>query len=458
MMAMPLSEAAQALCADRTGADVTFHGISTDSRKPMPGALFFALQGPNFDGHAFVDAARAQGAAAAAVSRPCASDLPQLRVPDTRLALGRLAAHWRERFDIPVIGITGSNGKTTVRTMTAAILARSGRVLATQGNLNNDIGLPLTLARLDPADAFAVIEMGANHPGEIAYLTATAQPTIGVVTNAGPAHLEGFGDLEGVAHAKGELFAGLAPAGCAVINADDTYAPLWRELAAHCRRVEFGLDHECEFGARWDGDAAGSDIELTTPAGGITLHLPLPGRHNVMNALAATAACWQAGVGADAIRAGLETLAPAPGRFNLHRLPGDITLIDDTYNANPGSLAVAVDVLARAGGRTWLVLGDMGELGAGAAALHRAAGVQARAAGITRLFGLGELAQAAVAGFGAGGAAFDSLEQLLDGLRDDLHGPLHILVKGSRRMRMERVVDALCAVLQAGAPISRGTH
>lgn len=279
MMAMHLSEAAQVLSAALTGADVAFRGVSTDSRRPMPGALFFALQGPNFDGHAYVEAARAQGAAAAAVSKPCASLLPQISVSDTRLALGQLSAYWRSRFDIPVIAITGSNGKTTVRAMTAAILARSGRALSTQGNLNNDIGLPLTLARLDAADDYAVIEMGANHSGEIGYLTGIARPTIGVVTNAGPAHLEGFGDLPGVARAKGELFAGLAAGSVAVINADDDFAPLWRELAAHCRIVGFGLRAECDVTARWDGDAAGSAIELVTPQGSIALHLPLPGRH-----------------------------------------------------------------------------------------------------------------------------------------------------------------------------------
>jgi len=458
MMAMQLSEAAQVLSAQRTGTDVAFRGVSTDSRQSMPGALFFALQGPHFDGHAYVEAARAQGAAAAAVSRPCISPLPQIRVSDTRLALGQLSAHWRSRFDIPVIAITGSNGKTTVRAMTAAILARRGRALSTQGNLNNDIGLPLTLARLDAADRFAVIEMGANHPGEIGYLAGIARPTIGVVTNAGPAHLEGFGDVRGVARAKGELFAGLAAGGVAVINADDTFAPLWREQAAHCRIVEFGLDAGRDISAQWRGVAGGSDIELYTPQGSVALRLPLPGRHNVMNVLAATAVAQLAGAGLDDIRLGLESLSPVAGRFNLHQLPGDITLIDDTYNANPGSLQVALEVLAQAVGDSWLILGDMGELGDGAAELHRQAGELARAAGITRVYGLGELARAAVDGFAGPGAAFDSLEQLLEGLRGDLRGPLHILVKGSRRMRMERVVDALLVILQPDALPSRGNH
>jgi UDP-N-acetylmuramoyl-tripeptide--D-alanyl-D-alanine ligase len=443
MMVMQLSEAARAVDGRCRGADVTFRGVSTDTRQLEAGALFVALQGPNYDGHAFVEAAREGGAAAAAVSRPCASDLPQLEVADTRLALGRLSAYWRGKFSLPVIAITGSNGKTTVRAMTEAILSGCGRALSTQGNLNNDIGLPLTLARLGAEDDFAILEMGANHPGEIDYLAAIAQPSIAVVTNAGPAHLEGFGDLEGVARAKGELFARLGPDGVAVINADDAFAPLWRELAGHCQVLQFGLEAPAEVSAEWGGDVGGSDLRLLTPQGSIAVHLPLPGRHNVMNALAATAVALAAGAGLDAVKAGLEALAPVAGRFNIKRLPGAITVIDDTYNANPESLQVALDVLAMAGGDSWLVLGDMGELGEGAVALHAEAGRRARAAGVTRLYAFGELARAAVPAFKGPGAAFDSLEELLSALRADLCGPLHILVKGSRRMRMERVVAAL---------------
>ncbi len=446
MMAMQLSEAARVLDGRCSGVDVGFRGISTDTRKLLPGSLFFALQGPNFDGHAYVDAARAQGAAAAAVSRHCDSPLPQVEVGDTRLALGRLAADWRSRFQLPVIAITGSNGKTTVRAMTESILSRCGRTLSTQGNLNNEIGLPLTLARLDAADEFAVLEMGANHPGEIDYLAGIAQPTIAVVTNAGPAHLEGFGDLEGVARAKGEVFARLGPDGLAVINADDAFAPLWRELAGHCQVIEFGLQANAPVTAQWSGDTAGSDISLVTPQGGMQMRLPLPGRHNVMNALAAAAVALAAGAGLDDIRSGLESLQPVAGRFNIYQLTGGIVLIDDTYNANPESLQVALDVLAQAPGETWLVLGDMGELGATAAELHAAAGDSARAAGVHRLYGLGELAGAAVRNFQGPGGSFDDMDALLAALRADLSGPLHILVKGSRRMRMERVIDALRAV------------
>ncbi|MGD2137358.1 MAG: UDP-N-acetylmuramoyl-tripeptide--D-alanyl-D-alanine ligase [Gammaproteobacteria bacterium] len=448
MMAMQLAEAADLLDARCTAAEGSFRGVSTDTRGLEPGALFFALHGPRFDGHDFVENARERGAAAAAVSRNCETALPLLRVADTRLALGRLAMHWRCRFDLPVVAITGSNGKTTVRMMTAAILSRCGQVLATRGNLNNDIGLPLTLARLSADDDYAVLEMGANHAGEIAYLTGIARPAVAVVTNAGPAHLEGFRSLEGVARAKGEVFTGLAPEGLAVINAEDAFAPLWRQQAGHCRVVDFGLDDTAAVHAVWEGDAGGSAIRMVTPQGVLELRLPLPGRHNVMNALAATAAALGAGAGLDAVRAGLESLTPVTGRYHTRHLPGGITVIDDSYNANPGSLQAALEVLALSGAETWLVLGDMGELGAGTVELHREAGRHARKLGITRLYALGALAREAAAGFGGPGGAFDGLEELLAALRSDLSGPLQILVKGSRSMRMERVVAELAAFLE----------
>ncbi len=449
MMTMQLSEAAEVLAGRCVSADVLFHGVCTDTRQLQQGSLYVALQGPNHDGHDYLDAARERGAAAAAVSRITHTSLPLLEVDDTRLALGRLAAYWRTQFTLPVVAVTGSNGKTTVRSMTHAILSRAGRSLATQGNLNNDIGLPLTLFRLTPEDRYAVLEMGANHPGEIDYLTAIAQPDIAVVTNAGPAHLEGFGDVAGVARSKGEVFARLGPQGVAIINADDHYAPLWRELAAHCSIVDFGLQADAAVHARWQGDVSGSRVSLFTPWGDTEFHLPLPGRHNVMNALAASAAALAAGAGLDAVSQGLASLSPVTGRFTIHRLPQDITVIDDTYNANPGSLQAAIDVLATAGGETWLVLGDMGELGHGALDLHREAGFRARAAGVDRLFSLGELSRAAAESFGGNAAAFDTLEELVTALRGAVHGGgLHVLVKGSRRMYMERIVEALGVAAQ----------
>lgn len=457
MMTMLLSEAARMLDGHCRDGDVVFRGVSTDSRQLQAGNLFVALQGPNFDGHDYLDRAIEQGAAAAAVSRPVASDLPLLEVDDTRLALGRLAGHWRSRFDLPVIAITGSNGKTTVRAMTQAIMECAGPTLSTQGNLNNDIGVPLTLFRLAAEDRYAVVEMGANHPGEIDYLARIAQPTIAVVTNAGPAHLEGFGDLDGVAHAKGELFACLDSAGTAVINADDRYAGLWRELAGDSRVMDFGLSGAAAVTADWQGDAAGSDVKLRTPAGELAVRLALPGRHNVMNALAATAAALAAGVDLACIGRGLETLQPVAGRFNIHNLRGGVTVIDDTYNANPESLSVAIDVLAMADGEKWLVLGDMGELGAAAAEMHRGAGRRAREAGIDRLFTLGELAAEAVEGFG-GGIASGSQAELLEALQAGLRQGVHILVKGSRRMRMEQVVEMLGARVHSTSGETEARH
>ena len=445
MMALQLAEAAAVLDARPVTTDVRFRGVSTDSRDLQEGNLFVALQGPNFDGHDYIETARTQGAAAAAVSRTLDTALPLIEVADTRLALGQLAAWWRAQFTLPVVAITGSNGKTTVRAMTAAILSWAGRTLSTRGNLNNDIGVPLTLFRLDAADRFAVVEMGANHAGEIDYLAGITQPTIAVVTNAGSAHLEGFGDLQGVARAKGEVFDRLGADGIAIINADDRFAASWRKLAGQREVLSFGLDQPAAVRARWEGDVDGSRIQLVTPQGDVSFRLSLPGRHNVMNALAASTAALAAGAGLDAVRAGLESLTPVAGRLTLQRLPDGVTVIDDTYNANPGSLQAALAVLAQAGGETWLVLGDMGELGTEAQALHRVAGEQARTAGVDRLFTLGSLAQAAAAAFGNQATHFGTPEALVAALQQARHGDLHILVKGSRRMRMERIIEALGA-------------
>ena len=443
MMAMQLSEAAALLKARYTGPDTRFAGISTDTRTLSATNLFFALAGPRFDGHDHVAEAQARGAAAAAVSRPVASALPLLQVADTRLALGELARQWRGRFSIPVIGVTGSNGKTTVKEMLAAILAGQGPVLATQGNLNNDIGVPLTLARLASEHRSAVIEMGANHSGEIAYLARLARPTVGIVTNAGPAHLEGFGSLEAVARAKGELFAALSETAVAVINADDRFAPLWRELAQARRVLSFGLEVPADVGASYTSTREGTQLQLNTPRGSIEVCLPLLGRHNVINALGAAAAALAAGAELAQIRAGLEGLASVSGRLQCKRRADGGLVIDDTYNANPASLRAAIDVLCDFPGERWLVFGDMGELGDDTAALHAEVGAYASAAGIERLFTLGDLARQAALAFGDRAQAFSDFEHLISSMRDALRTDVSLLVKGSRRMGMERVVQAL---------------
>ncbi len=446
MIRMHLSEAATVLAAKHPGRDVEFAGVSTDSRALQRGNLFVALRGPHFDGHAFLDQAMQRGAVAALVDRAVEMALPNVCVPDTRASLGKLAAAWRARHTMPLVAVTGSNGKTTVKEMIAAILGQRGALLVTQGNLNNDIGVPLTLLRLERAHRHAVIEMGANHSGEIGYLTGIARPTVALITNAGPAHLEGFGSIEGVAHAKGEIYSGLGEGGVAVINADDHYAPLWRELAGGHRIVTFGLNAAADVRAEWRAEDSGSALQLSTPAGVTQVKLPLPGRHNVMNALAAAAAALAAGAALSDIKQGLEAMRPVHGR--LERMPGikGAELIDDTYNANPASLQAALEVLAACATRKWLVLGDMGELGADAVASHERVGDLARAAGVEALYATGELSRYAAQAFGAGSEHFANHVTLIAALTGRLardNGGVTILIKGSRSAHMEDVVAAL---------------
>jgi UDP-N-acetylmuramoyl-tripeptide--D-alanyl-D-alanine ligase len=441
---LSLREVAGLLDGAVSGTDVAFTGVATDSRRLPAGALFVALTGPNFDGHDFVAAARERGACAALVERPVADPLPQLRVVDTRLALGRLAAAWRARFTGPLIALTGSNGKTTLKEMIAAILRLRGPTLATEGNLNNDLGVPLTLLRLTGEHAYAVIEMGANHHGEIAYLTGLVRPDVAVVNNAGPCHLEGFGDVAGVARGKGEIFQGLEPDGVAIINRDDAYADYWAGLNAGRRVVDFGLDRP----ARVSGqvlDPANKHFRLVAAEGEVEIALPLPGRHNVRNALAAAAATLAVGATLAEIREGLEGLHGVGGR--MQRLPGRHggAVIHDAYNANPASLAAALATVGAEPGRKWLVLGDMFELGPTADVLHAQSGRNARAAGFERLYAVGEHSRAAVLAFADGGGHYETIAALIaDLLRDLQRGePATVLIKGSRGMRMEQVATAL---------------
>jgi len=421
----------------------TVTGISTDTRHIGPGQIFVALVGDRFDGHAFVAQACEQGAAAVVVSKPVECGCSQIVVDDTRIALGHIAQAWRKQFAIPLIAITGSNGKTTVKEMLSAIMSVRHTTLSTQGNLNNDIGVPLTLLRLRGTHSCAVIEMGANHAKEIDYLTHLALPTVALVNNAAAAHLAGFGSLEGVAHAKGEIYAGLTDDGIAIINADDRFAPLWQEFCAGKNVLQFGLENDADVTADWQAVDAGSEVDLHTPQGDIHISLGLPGRHNVMNALAASTAALAAGMSLSEIRDGLQSMQSVAGRLQIKPGRAGSRIIDDTYNANPASLRVALDVLHHFDGRHYLALGDMGELGQDAERLHRKAGQEAKASGVDRLYTVGELARFAANAFGNDAFSYDDQPSMISALTDELSTDVTLLVKGSRLAHMENVVQAL---------------
>jgi UDP-N-acetylmuramoyl-tripeptide--D-alanyl-D-alanine ligase len=437
-------------CGGRlAGADRPYTGVSTDTRALRAGELFVALKGPRFDGHEFIGAAEQAGAAGAVVENALGSRLAQIVVSNSEAALASAARRWRAQFQIPVIGVAGSNGKTTAKEMLAAILGRAGSCLATRGNLNNQIGVPLTLLRLEPTHRFAVIEVGANRAGEVASLAAIAQPTIGLVKNAGAEHLEGFGSLEGAARAEGEMFAGLAPDRIAIVNADDRFYSLWRGLTrAHV--ITFGIAAPADFTAR----AIRTEIvtgefrthfTLECAQGHAPIELRLAGRHNVANALAAAAGASAAGADLEHIRAGLASMSAVQGRLQLKRARGGAWLIDDTYNANPSSVRAAIEVLAQLEGRRWVVLGDMAELGSFAQSSHTEIGSFARERGIERLFATGELARLAAESFGADAAWYPDAESLARALGEAVTPATCVLIKGSRVNRLERVVAALLA-------------
>ena len=440
-----LSAAGEWLGAKMLGQDVTFTGVSSDSRTIEQGTLFIALRGPNHDGHQHVAAAAEAGAVAALVEHSVDCVIPQIIVGDTRLALGRLATAWRQELATPLLAVTGSNGKTTVKEMCAAILGQVGNTLATRGNLNNDIGVPLTLLRLQKEHQFGVIEMGANHPEEIRYLTNLTRPQVAILNNAGAAHLEGFGSLEGVARAKAEIFEGLDENGVAILNADDNFAPLWRDLTKDRQVISFGLEQTADVTARWQGDVYGSRLEVTTPVAEFQVDIALPGRHNVMNALAAIAAATALNIDSHQIVEGLESMQAVGGRLQAQKGVNGATVIDDSYNANPDSMGAGIRVLAECSGERYLALGDMGELGDESAELHRSVGSEARAAGIDRLYATGQLSRGAVEAFGENGHYFEQQQQLIEALLPAMKDDVTVLVKGSRSSRMERVVEALCA-------------
>jgi len=451
-MKRTLAEFARACGGRLSGNDAAYTDVVSDSRTLAPQQLFVALRGPRFDGHEFVGAALALGAAGALVDAEQPVRLAQIIVPDTQAALERAARHWRAGFTGALVGVAGSNGKTTAKEMTAAILGQTGNCLATRGNLNNHIGVPLTLLRLTPAHRFAVVEMGANRAGEVAALVSIARPTIGMITNAGAEHLEGFGSLEGVARAEGEMVAGLTAGATAVINADDEFAGLWRALTP-ARVVTFGVREPADFSATGVHSSVGSEgfltqFRLSAPAGSAAIHLAVGGAHNVANALAAAAAAASAGAGLEHIAAGLAAVRAVPGRLQFKQGASGAWLIDDSYNANPSSVRAAIEVLSSLAGRKWLVLGDMAELGEFAHQAHSAIGEFARAHGVERLYATGSLAARAVDSFGAGAQWYSdaaALTAALTGALGKAAPDVRLLIKGSRVNRLERVVDALAA-------------
>jgi len=426
------------------GADAAIDAVSTDTRALGAGMLFVALKGERHDAHEFADAARERGAAALLVERELAVALPQVVVADTLVALGELARAVRARSEARVVGITGSNGKTTVKTLVASILARHGRTHVNAGNFNNEIGLPLTLLAMPADTEYAVLEMGAGKPGDIAYLARIARPDVALVNNIAPAHLERMGSLQGVAETKGAIYRALPNDGIAVVNADDAFAEYFGVLAGTRRTLRFGLLRRADVGANLEIDGAdGGRFRLLAPAGAIEIASPLRGRHNVMNVLAAATIALALGVPLATIKAGIEAAPAVAGRLVRRVHASGAVVVDDSYNANPGSFAAAIATLAAEPAERVLVMGDMAELGTDAERLHAEVGALARRSGIQRLRAVGRLSRAAVDAFGAGAAHYADQAQLVDALRADLRAGVVLLVKGSRSSAMDRVVLAI---------------
>ena len=423
-----------------TGADIPIEGISIDSRTVKKGDLFVAIRGEHFDGHNFVEVAAAAGAAAVMVCETISTSLAQVRVSDTLQALARLAAQWRRHLGITVLALTGSNGKTTTKEIIAGILSRCRSVVATPGNFNNHIGVPLTLLSMRAQHDIAVVEMGANHHGEIRDLCNIANPDIALLLNAAAAHIGGFGSLDGVAEAKGEIFESLAASGTAILNKDDAYYDYWRQLIKKQRIIEFGLSAESDF---YMLSNEGQIAELSLAGRQRTCRLQLLGLHNISNALAAAAASYAVGASIDDIVAGIESISPLAGRLAVRRGINGLHLIDDSYNANPNSLAAALRVLEQAPGEHWLALGTMAELGDRSTVLHERAGIQAKSMNVHRLFTVGDDAGIAARSFGDGSESFDSVDNLIPYIKEQLKPGVSLLVKGSRAANMDRLVSAL---------------
>lgn len=442
---MKLSEAAKILNGELKGEDAIFYGASTDTRSIEAGQLFFAWKGDKHDAHNFLDSIEAKGAIGAIVERYTPSvTISQIIVKDSQKALGTLAKEWKKQWKGTAIALTGSNGKTTLKEMTASILREKGQTLATEGNLNNHVGCPLTILQLNAQYEYAVIEMGANHFDEIRYLTKIVQPNIAILNNAGPCHLEGFGDVEGVAKAKGEIFEGLSKDGVAIINADDQYADYWKSLNTNREVLTFGIENDADVMAK---NIRQQTFELVIKGESIEVNLSLVGVHNILNACAAAAATYSVGATLSEIKVGLENLSFVKGRLEKIQLSPNHILINDAYNGNPASLKAGIDALDGIAEHTWLVLGDMRELGTQAIQLHEECGRYAKIKGVDRLFTLGELSAKSSEAFGEGSHHYETHDEITAVLKDSLHDlkdeSVAILVKGSNSMKMFTIAEAM---------------
>jgi UDP-N-acetylmuramoyl-tripeptide--D-alanyl-D-alanine ligase len=443
-LTMTLSQLARIVGNDETMADIEVSGAVIDTRKIEAGNLFVALKGERVDGHDFLAQAREAGASAALVSELRDDDLPQLLVNDVKQAFAQIAHAWLQQCRAKVIAITGSNGKTSVKEMVTAMVRQVGPVTATQGNYNNDLGVPLTVCRVDPEDKFAVIEMGTNHPGEIAELVKIAVPDVAVINNIAAAHLEGLGSEEGIAREKGDIYAGLTADGTAVVNADMPYAEIWDAKIAGRKTLRFSIESEADISPDYvqlDGVSGHFMVKLD----GISHHfsLPLPGKHNINNALAAIAVCRALDVPVDAMVRGLAGMKAVPHRLQLRDGINAARLLDDTYNANPGSYLQALKTLAGFNGEHWLVLGDFGELGSDSDAIHRQMGQQAQEHGVSRLFTVGKSSRMAAEQFAGNTQHFEDTKALQQCLQQELHEDVTCLIKGSRFMQLDKLADQL---------------
>jgi UDP-N-acetylmuramoyl-tripeptide--D-alanyl-D-alanine ligase len=447
-MLMQLNEISTIVGGKLMGGSLSIDKVSIDTRTLQPGDLYLAIKGPNFDGNDFVAQAEAAGAAAVLLGREVNTELPKIVVKDTHVALAQLARAVRQKSALPLCAITGSNGKTTVKEMIAAILSVNTEVLSTQGNFNNDIGVPLTLLRLQQRHRYAVVEMGANHPGEIHYIGQLAQPDVAVITNVGEAHIEGFDDLAGVAKAKSELIQSLAEDGTVILNTDDEFFEFWQGIAAKQKVISFGLSDNAdvsasEINSRIEGKQFITEFTLRTADAAMAMQLSLAGKHNVMNALAAASACLAMGVELKQIQQGLGKVKPVAGRLEpMLGSKGNI-IINDSYNANPSSLRVALDVLKLCAGEPWVILGEFGELGIGSKKIHTELGDLIKSRDVVRLLAVGSYAESTVSAFGKGASFYQTQSTLIEALLNEISGKEALLVKGSRAQHMERVTDAL---------------